>query len=329
MKYDPDHILIQVLQGKETTEERGYFEQWLQESETNRQVFQSLQAYWLQKDSLNKELKLTKERIWNERRSKQAKGNFDWKPLRAAAAIILIVLSVGYFLKDELVSNPTQPRAEQAVSMINKSATAGAKLETILPDGSLVKLNSESSLQYPSNFNDSARVVYLQGEAYFEVIHNPAKPFSVISKDVKTTVLGTSFVVSAYQDDQSVKIALASGKVQTEILNIDNQSINLLTPGEYIDYKENKIEKGVFNKKEVFGWKDGLLFFKNNSYSQAIAKLERWFGVEFVLEGAQPTWRLNGEYQNANLESIVEAMSYSQGFEYEFINEKLIKIMNK
>ena len=329
MKYDIDHILINVLQEKATPEEKEYFDQWLKQNETNRQVFQSLQAYWWQKGSSNAEIKLSKEKIWNERQSKQAKKSFELKPMQVAAAIILIMLSVGYYLRDAILTATPESPKEQAITMINKSATAGAKLETILPDGSLVKLNSESSLQYSSNFNDSIREVYLDGEAYFEVTHNPQKPFSVISKDVKTTVLGTSFVISAYQDVASVKVALASGKVETRSLHTENQSINFLAPGEYIDYHQDKIKKGLFEQKEVFGWKDGLLFFKNNNYSQAIAKLERWFGVEIILEGRRPKWKLNGEYQNANLESILAAISYSQDIEYEFLNDKLIKIKSK
>ena len=326
-----DKILIRILQGKASVEENKVFENWLKEDESNVKVFHSLQHYWHHQKSSDQEFNLSKNEIWSTRRNKhkEKRRKLDWKPLQAAAAILFIMLSVGYFLKDAIFTATPEPPKEQAITMIYKTAAAGAKLETILPDGSLVKLNSESSLQYSSNFNDSIREVYLDGEAYFEVTHNPAKPFTVISKDVQTTVLGTSFVISAYQDVASVKVALASGKVETRSLHAENQSINFLAPGEYIDYQQDKIKKGLFEQKEVFGWKDGLLFFKNNNYSQAIAKLERWFGVEIILEGQRPHWKLNGEYQNANLESILAAISYSQGIEYEFLNDKLIRIKSK
>ena len=328
MKFDIDEILIRVLQGKATAEDRQFLNIWLQESKINRRVFQSLQQYWQQEVSTEKSSTLSKESIWASR-IRPAKQRFDWKPFQAVAAIIIIMLTLAYFLKDQILIKNPEPVQVQPITMITKSAAAGAKLETILPDGSLVKLNSESKLQYPSNFNDSLREVNLIGEAYFEVKHDPEKPFVVKSNGVKTMVLGTKFVVSAYAEEEIVKVALASGKVQTENLNIDNQSLNILKPGEYIDYKQNEIRKGLFDHKEVFGWKDGLLFFKNSNYSEAIAKLERWFGVEIILEGEKPNWKLNGEYQNANLESILSAVSYSQGFEYEFLSDKLVKIKSK
>ncbi len=326
--YNIDNIILLILQGKASVREKEFFDQWLLENKTNRQVFQSLQAYWLQKESNQAEMQIKKEKIWVSRKRKQRK-NIDWRPLQAAAAIVFIMLTLGYLLKDEFFNSGQEPIAKPVISMINKSAASGAKLETILPDGSLVKLNSESTLRYPHNFNDSLREVYLEGEAYFEVTHNPEKPFSVISQDVKTTVLGTAFVVSAYQEVNAVCVALASGKVETQILNTKDASITKLIPGEYISYNQKEARKGKFDQKELFGWKDGLLFFKNNTFDQVIPKLERWYGVEIILEGKKPDWKLNGEYKNANLESIMEAMSYSQEFEYEFVNEKLIKIINK
>lgn len=330
MANDIDEILIKVLQGNALPEEKNILENWLEQDSSNRDVFHSLQQYWHQQKTTNQELTLSKNEIWESRlnRYKEQKRNVDWRPFHVAAVLLIMILAGGYFFKDNILPLEQASQIEKVV-MTSKSTTAGAKLETILPDGSLVKLNSESSLRYPVNFNDSIRQVFLEGEAYFEVKHNPDKPFVVTSQNVKTFVLGTQFMVSAYAEDDNIRVALATGKVKTQAVKNVNQSINILNPGEYIKYTKNNIEKGLFDEKEVFGWKEGFLFFKNNSYAQAIAKLERWFGVEFIYEGKQPRWKLNGEYQNESLESILAAISYSQNFEYEFLNDKLIKIKSK
>lgn len=141
-------------------------------------------------------------------------SNLRYTIVRIAAAIAFLVtmISMGYYF----VTSP---------SMIEEVTYDGQKREVILPDGSLVVLNSGSIVRYPSRFTDS-RTVTLEGEAFFQVVKDSSKPFVVVTKLMHTKVLGTSFNVSAYKDRDS-RVNVMSGKVAVQAENSPNEQVIL------------------------------------------------------------------------------------------------------
>ncbi len=159
--------------------------------------------------------------------------------------------NVGYLV----ASNPRNSRA----------------MQIILPDNTIVWLNADTYLQYPTNYNAKDRLVTLRGEAYFEVKHNEAKPFRVMAGEQTIEDVGTSFNVKAYEDEESVKTTLLEGVV------IINHSISL-KPGQ--QFSKNKVTSA--NTDEVMAWKNGSFYLDGRELGMVVSDLSRWYDVEVV-----------------------------------------------
>jgi len=164
----------------------------------------------------------------------------------------------------------------------------GKRKEIILNDGTKVWLNSGSKLIFPAYFSDDKREVYLEGEAIFEVAHNPKKPFFVKANAYNVQVLGTVFNISNYKDDDAIKTVLKSGSVQ---INYENN--RLLSTTESIKITPNTLAVYHKNHKKVntqqvkvdtyFSWRDGVFIFKNDSMASIMKKLSRYYDLEIII----------------------------------------------
>ncbi|MDD2791787.1 MAG: FecR domain-containing protein [Sediminibacterium sp.] len=154
-----------------------------------------------------------------------------------------------------LASNPKNSRAMQIT----------------LPDNTVVWLNADTYLQYPTSYNAKDRLVTLKGEAYFEVVHNEAKPFRVTAGEQTIEDVGTSFNVKAYEDEGAVKTTLLEGVV------IINHSISL-KPGQ--QFSKNKVTTA--NTDEVMAWKSGSFYLDGRELGSVVSDISRWYDVEVV-----------------------------------------------
>jgi ferric-dicitrate binding protein FerR (iron transport regulator) len=155
----------------------------------------------------------------------------------------------------------------------------GGEYSLVLADGTKVWLNSESSLRYPVQFVGNKRKVELTGEAYFEVAHNPNRPFIIESHDTEIKVLGTSFNVSSYEDQEYIATTLVEGSVEVSCLG----NIQLLKPGYQATVKKgnSKFTVEKVNAALYTAWKDGVFRYKDQSLEEICHQLSRWYNVEF------------------------------------------------
>ena len=243
----------------------------------------------------------------------------------SVAASFLLVLGLGFYL---LFQNNIVEQKPVAVATIVKENPKGRKSTIILPDGTTVKLNSDSRISYPEIFDSLQRVVQLSGEAYFEVVEDVAKPFSVVAGELKTTALGTAFNVQAWQDDDQIQVALTEGKVKVQSVNGLNQEDNYyLDPGQMITHIVNSEEFNIaaFDPLQELGWKDGIIVFRQASMQEFIEKLSRWYDVEFEIKGnPDQSWSIDGRFENESLEEILESLSFTYKLTYELAGEKII-----
>lgn len=235
--------------------------------------------------------------------------------LRVAASLT-ILFTFAYLIN--FIDQKTSIEVQQEAVKIIKENTKGRRSTLSLPDGSIVKLNAASRIEYQENFNDTNRVVYLEGEAFFEVAKDSLRPFIVRANNISVTALGTSFNVSSYAEEEEIAVALASGRVVVKEEDLTKEVF--LEPGQLVQYqkKSNQFsELKSFSAASVYGWKDGILYFKSAGLPEVISRLERWFGVEFIISGKSPlSWSYTGEFDNQSLKSVLESLSFSQNFEY-------------
>lgn len=332
MSSNIDTLIRKVLLNEATHDEKLLFDKWLNASSENRFVFQNVQKIWEEKWTGGKVINENEvfEKIWKrsatlERHNEHFHKKWDFNYLLKIAATILILLIPLYFFgKFIFIKNLSN---DQIISkVIIKENPKGQKLRVFLPDGSTVWLNSESSIQYEDEFNDSIRIVELQGEGFFEVFSDKSKPFIVKSGEVSTTALGTSFNIQAYPDEDKTEITLVSGKVKVNAL--DTNRVFYLEPysGLTYDRESHGFEAFTASIDDVLAWKDGILVFNGDDFYSVTKKLERWYGISVSVAGYPPdNWNLTGRFNNDHLVDVLETIKFSRSFEYK-LNKKLLEI---
>ncbi|SMD05371.1 FecR family protein [Pedobacter africanus] len=196
-----------------------------------------------------------------------------------------------------------------------------------LSDGTMVWLNAGSRLSYPVPFAPDNREVTLEGEAYFDVSHNVARPFVVHLKDLDVKVLGTAFSISTF--GHKVHTALERGKVS---LQAGNQSLALF-PGELGVYipESGSLTKSEADLRLYVAWKDLDIYFNDNTLEEITSRLEREYNVSFVFE-QESLKKLHFTVdmpKNAGLDKILNNIKFSSG-QVDFVNKgELIKVKQR
>ncbi|QDH80262.1 DUF4974 domain-containing protein [Echinicola soli] len=245
----------------------------------------------------------------------------SWKSVKLAAGIvILFVLSMVCWIN--------LPEGTSPIPVLTQVTENGQKTTLTLGDGTVVRLNSGSRLTYPSQFSDSVRRVTLEGEAFFEVMKDSARPFRISTGDLTTTVLGTSFNISTFDPDLT-RVTVKSGKVMVaDASGKDRESLYLL-PGEQAVYHTvtSQLFKREVDLETYMGWKDGIITLDQVSLGEAVETLERWYGVAISFENpAIAHCRISGKYNNDKLVNILENLVFVLDMDYQFIDRRQIMI---
>ena len=222
------------------------------------------------------------------------------------AAVISFLFITSYLLFDEF---GRQGATQAHVIKLKKvHASRGQKLDIRLPDGSRIKLNANSNISYPEKFTGETREVTLEGEAYFEVTHNPSRPFIVRTANASTRVLGTSFNI--FSGSEMTAITLVEGQVN---VTLPNGQAALLTPNlqativkdaQRIDTHEVDVEKYV-------GWKNNTLHFNDITLREAFTTIENWYNVKIdVKTTSLLNCTINSKYQNESLENVLNSFRF-------------------
>ena len=233
--------------------------------------------------------------------------------LVAAAFISLLYFSDQFYDAEEMAGQ---------MEMITKTNDAGRKSQIYLPDGTIVWLNSQSSIQYKPDFSGSTRSVELSGEAYFEVAKDPSKKFIVKTSAMSVTAIGTQFNVNAYSSVDRHQVALAEGKImvqKTDKLNEDDQKV-YLDPGQSLSvFKSNgQMIQSSFDPKKILSWKDGIIYFEDAVFEEVVEVLQRWYGKTIIVQNIEKAgqWQFSSEFNNETLENVMQNISYSKNFGY-------------
>lgn len=170
-----------------------------------------------------------------------------------------------------------------AVEMNSLHVPAGQRAQLTLQDGSVVWLNAQSTLKYPSTFNGKQRRVEVIGEAYFDVAHDKKKPFIVSTQDVEMLVLGTEFNVYSYPATGYVQTDLIDGALKVYSTVHENLCV-VLKPNEQATLRDGKMYKGQSIYDDYFLWKDGIYAFDNEKLIDILEKLQLYYDLKIVVE---------------------------------------------
>lgn len=321
-----DHkILLNYSKGKYSYNDYLKVKNWFNRVEGNMEMKEQLFAQWeklteedkSEDDSLQHIFEKIQYTILLEEK-KRDKNNVIWNFYRKAAAILLIpvlAFSLWYYLssKSPQFNTPVETIVQGWVEI---NAPDGARVEFFLPDSSSGWLNSGSKLKYPTVFNRQ-RKVKLTGEAYFEVKHLDQSDFIVSIADMDVKVLGTKFNVSAYSDEPCTYVVLNEGKVD---INGKAGVFNYtLLPNEKItfNHKNKSLHLDKVNANRYSAWKEGYLIIENEPLGQIIARIERWYNVDIIIQDEElKNYRFKATFKDEPLEEVLRLMAKTTPMNY-------------
>ncbi len=244
----------------------------------------------------------------------------DWIFRVAAFLTVPLFLSTFYFYQKSATVTDLYSYSGKMDVVNTFTAPLGAKTQIVLPDGSLVWLNSGSKLWCPQKFGAKSREVKLLGEAYFEVVKNEKVPMIISAGKINVNVYGTKFNLSAYEDDSRIETTLLEGKVT--ISDAGNGRKFLLQPGHsaVYDLKSEKVtDVKVENFDYYMGWKDGKIIFHWENLDEILKKLERWYGVNIQLnDPSLARCTFHATFNDEKIEQILEYLAITIPIKAEF-----------
>jgi hypothetical protein len=204
----------------------------------------------------------------------------------------------------------------------------GGQYHLVLADHTNVWLNAASSIKFPVAFNGKYREVEITGEAYFEVAHDAAKPFRVLTNGQAVEVLGTHFNINAYPDEANTQTTLLEGSVKITKGN----NFAIVRPGQQAitSTGTNKIECLKVNTAVVVAWKEGYFRFDNSDLPIIMRQFSRWYNIEVEYEGSSlGDQYFKGKISRASSLSRVLKILEAGGIHFKIKDNKLIVLPNQ
>lgn len=260
-----------------------------------------------------------------------------WKYFAVAASVFLLFTLAWWLM-------PGQPTAPADNTKI-VSAKKGSRLKAMLPDGTVVWLNAGSKLAYNNEFGRSTRSVSLTGEAFFDVTHDKSRPFLIHTTAMDLKVLGTTFNVRAYPDEQLTEACLITGMLEVSFGNSDSGTI-ILKPSEKISINNQSDSTNAFHFEKVTAgktttavssvtyqpgdssvvetsWINNKLVFRNKPFEEIAVELSRWYNVTFdVQDKTLLTKRFTATFETETIFDVLNRLSASYHFSFVYNKEK-------
>ena len=291
-KYNIEELIIRFLQQDINEEELRYLESWLEEDAEHKSYFFGLKGI---SDSSRRSF-FSKEEVneasWQRMLARIEKDNMEissydkshtynlWLSLIKYVAVVAIAVGVGWGIKKIQGNTYLSNSKEKEVVYNEIHVQKGGRANTlVLSDGTKVILNAATTFRYPTSFGEKNRMVYLEGEAYFEVAKDSEHPFIVHISRGAIEVLGTGFNVRDYREEQKTVTTLVQGKVVYRPERQPGREI-MLEPGFQIKDEEG----GSLQPRKVdvilyTGWKDGKYVFENATLEEIMQVLSRWYDI--------------------------------------------------
>ncbi len=223
------------------------------------------------------------------------------------AALILLTIGVSYFLSGKFQTVGTASKTEYKVLAVHKSE----RKTIVLYDGTTIVLDSGSKLKYPKKFGKT-REVFFEGEGFFQVAKNKKKPFIIHSRNAQIQVLGTKFNVSSWDEDTTgVVVTVAEGKVSLSNNETGKHEKVILTKNlqASLSHGGKLSSVATVESGKYFKWMHNEKYFEKATFKQIVLQLERWYGLEFIVD--EELWgkknltvHLNGNNINELLDLI-------------------------
>lgn len=293
-------LLQQYIKGETSDEEKQKVMLWLEESPEHMREYRAVR-------------KLYDISLWNHSTEVKQNRKIDISLRRFVIQTLKIaaILLIGFIGAWKLLYS-----SENLPQMQLVHAPAGQRLELMLVDGTKVWLNAGSTLKFPDHFERNARNVILDGEGYFSVTHDKARPFTVQTQKCAVHVLGTEFNVRAYSDSDIFETALINGSVEVSFENTNDRL--KLKPDEVLYIKKGEVTTGIISDHNYFRWKEGLFCFENETVAGLIEKLQIYYDVSIEVQNKSLLQhRYSGKFRiKDGVEHVLKVLQLEHRFTY-------------
>jgi ferric-dicitrate binding protein FerR (iron transport regulator) len=319
---------------------------WMANPENESLVCKAMERHWsdMQRNGLRADVDVeqllakTRKKIFDtssapsissEKLPGKKPKSFSWRLAAMWTGMLLIfsgLIFLAYYdgptrlLVDEKEKIKSTPDIEEVKS------SSGQIVQKILPDGTKVVLNAQSSLRFPSTFSDATREVILTGEAFFDVAEDKNHPFIVKTQGINIVVLGTAFNLKSYEGDPTIETTLIRGKVVIE----NNRGVSR----KKVELKPN--QKAVFSldtenitlvnvsRGETAPWNKASLEFEQEELFNVIKSLERWYGVTIHMQdNTNMSCRLTARIDKESLNETMDVLKSLTGIHYSIVEKEV------
>lgn len=313
MPKDIDSHIIDFFLDNSDTIEDPYLVEWLSEEKTNEVNFEKYQKIWRHTKTYTEVDAFDMNRAWSsidDKLNKKRKLNrYITNPiyfLSASVATLLILLSLTVF----------QTSRQNTDVYFTVKADRGSRSEICLPDGSTVLLNADSEITYSFEPREKVRRISFKGEGFFDITKRKEPLIIRLENDLEVRVLGTSFNLRSYDDDQFIQTSLVKGSI--ELLHHNNTL--LMNSGDvvHLDKKTNQLMCSENVLSHTIGWLENKIYMDNMSLNDLCNYLERLYGVEiFVLEDLADSIHYNGVLKEESIIDIMESLHRLSDINYQ------------
>ena len=319
-------LIARYLSLEASDKEAQEFESWLQADLENQRIFGEYRKLWDQMEKVGSIAGLNMDTEWEKLETRmnvsdsapviKAGDRFTRSVFIgriAVAAVIVLALSFGSIFISKNTGNST---------IITENSTK----HVVLPDGSGVTLNANSSLNHQKRFRKDIREVRLEGEAFFEVVKDGSKPFIILIDGMQVKVLGTSFNVKAYKDNAQIEVIVSSGQVAFTKPGDIPESI-ILKPG----------NKGIFRRSDhtltiskdinrnYLAWKTRDFVFEDQTLMEVVHILNSVYNSRIIIASdSLEDARITSSFNEQTLDAILNVLSATLDFDVEKSNGQIL-----
>lgn len=360
------YLISRTLSGEASTEEAALLSSLLRQNPDVQQQYEALKSFWssdqppaegdLQATSngkISRILQLAKiEELLPSAGEVERRKTLRRRRLKRYLAFgsiaIAAVVFTGLWLNSS--KTPVPPVASQTSNDQVIATQNGSRTRTMLPDGTTVWLNAGSRIFFDKDFAGATREIKLEGEAYFDVVKNPHRPFIVHTSGIDIKVLGTVFNVKSYPTDKTVETTLLRGLVAVtrqgyprqkplylhpnEKLVIQKNTQTIATSGDVtprnitaplIDYKYAHIDTTTKETERIeTAWIYNRLEFRGETFETLAGKMERWFNIDIMFDDEKAKHlTFNGSFEKETVEQALTALKTASPFNFTITGHKI------
>lgn len=308
--------IIRHLSGETSREERVWLEEWIHSDPEHKDLYEEYKKVWIKAEIAKDQISIDVDQEWHKLEAKIETTEKIEKIKPVRQPVVFSLYRVAAVLIIALLTTFVAIQVNRSLKY-HKVVTKLETKEILLPDGTSVSLNAYSTFKYPKKFREDTRKVILSGEAFFVVKPDKARLFSIQAEEIQINVLGTSFNVNAYKQNETIEVIVATGKVSLSS-TADTKNKIIIGAGSTGLYfqSEEKLTTKQNENINYLAWKTKILKFVNQRLPDVVQTINKVYHTNLVITNpAVLDCRITTTFDNQSVEAILNVLKQTLDLE--------------